>query len=100
MTMTDNPTVLRLLNNAKEQKDAEDAKAAAYVKRAKGKSDFYHKARINAKLVDKLVEALKLSAITGDSGEALMPWSDEMIQEIVDSIVDDGPKNKNRDMKS
>lgn len=94
--MADNPTVLRLLKSAKEQKDAKDAKAVAYAKRAKGKSDFYHKARINAKLVDKLVEALKLSAITGDSGEALMPWSDDMIQEIVDSISDDGPVNKKK----
>lgn len=94
--MTDNPTVLRLVKSAKQQKDAEDAKAAAYIKRAKGKSDFYSRARINTKLVDKLKEALKLSAIVDENGEALMPWSDEMIQEIVDSIEDDGPVNKKK----
>ena len=91
--MNDKP-LLRLLDKAKEERTKEDAKAEAYKKRAKSKSDFYSRARINEKLIPKLIEALQMSAIIDENGEALMPWSDELINEIIDGISDDGPVNK------
>ena len=97
--MSDSPTVLRLLNTAKEEKDAEEARMAASAKRAKGKSDFYSKARINAKLVEELKKALLISAVMDENGDAVMAWTDELIQEIVDNVDDDGPVNKTRDTK-
>lgn len=87
-------TVLRLLDSAKQQQDEKKAKEEAYKKRAKAKSDFYSKARINAKLVEKLKEALLTSAIVDENGEALIQWTEELIREIEDSIEDDGPVNK------
>ena len=93
--MTDK-TVLRLLDSAKEQQEKDKAKKQAIVKRAKAKSDFYHHARINAKLVKKLKEALLMSAIIDENGEILMPWTSDLFQDIEDSIEDDGPVNKQK----
>jgi len=93
--MIDRPTHLKLLDSAKDRKTKEEAKAEAYKKRAESKSNFYHEARINKQLVQKLKDALLISALVDDeTGEALMTWTNEMIQEIVDSIEDDGPINK------
>lgn len=89
-------TVLRLVHSARQEKDKEHAKKEAYKKRAQSKSDFYSRARINAKLVDKLKEALLISAIIDENDGILMKWSDELIQEIEDSIIDDGPINGKR----
>ena len=91
--MTDKPTHLKLLDDAKAIQSKKDAKDAAYKKRAKSKRDFYSEARINKQLVEQLKAALLSSALI-DGDKILAEWTDEMIQEIVDSIVDDGPVNK------
>lgn len=90
--MTDKPTHLKLLDDAKAIQSIKEAKDAAYKKRAKSKSSFYSEARINKKLVEQLKAALLSSALI-DGDTILAEWTDEMIQEIVDSIVDDGPVN-------
>lgn len=77
--------------------DTIKSKAEATKKRAKGKHDFYVRARINEAIVKVLKDALLTSSVCDDNGDALIPWTEELIEELVSGVVDPGPQNKKRD---
>jgi len=73
------------------------SKAEASKKRAAGKHNFYVKARISTETIKVLKEALMTSSVCDDNGNALIPWTKELIDELTSGVTDPGPKNKNRD---
>lgn len=55
---------------------------------AKIKKDLADRAtRIDKDIISKLSKALQMSAIIDENGDALVLWTDDMINEIIDSVT-------------
>jgi hypothetical protein len=73
---------LEMESNCYREQDARAARIQDRLEQEQKELDGKN-ARIKDELITKLIEALKISAITNENGEALMPWTDELIEELL-----------------
>ncbi len=82
-----------------ERLRAEESKfrESAYLRRANSQKDFYAEARMNVQRILLLKQALLDSAMLDEDKEILLIWTEDLVQELLDSVSDPGPiRNKRR----
>lgn len=86
--------ILRLVKQAKDQRTAEEKKADYYKNRSNKQKSFYAKARISTVQINYLREALLTSVVIDNDGKVLIDWTEDIIDSILDSVKDPGPKKR------
>ena len=88
---------LKIIDAERQRREEEELRNNAYKRRANSQKDFYAEARMNIKPIHLLKQALLDSAMLDEDSEILLIWTEELINEILDSVSDPGPiRNKRK----
>ncbi len=97
MTDDSKPPHLKIIDAERQRREEEELRNNAYKRRANSQKDFYAEARMNIKRIRLLKQALLDSAMLDEDKEILLIWSEDLVQEILDSVSDPGPiRNKRK----
>ncbi len=93
----DKPPHLKVIDAERIRAEEKRFRQSAYLRRATSQKDFYAEARMNIERLKLLREALLVSIVADDDGEAVIKWSPKLIQDMLDSVEDPGPiRNKRK----